>query len=71
MFTRKPGLQLEKFAINSAKRLLQHNLPISDIPSPIHSITSSARASTVAGVETKRLGGLEVDHDLEFRCPPL
>jgi hypothetical protein len=71
MFTRKPGLQLEKFAINSAKRLLQHNLPISDIASPIHSITSSARASTVAGVETKRLGGLEVDHDLEFRCPPL
>ena len=42
-------------------------VPISDIASPIHSITSSARASTVAGVETKRLGGLEVDHDLEFR----
>src|SRR4051794_10494254 len=28
MFTRKPRLQLEKFAINGAKRLLQHNLPI-------------------------------------------
>ena len=27
MFTRKPRLQLEKFAINGAKRLLQHNLP--------------------------------------------
>jgi hypothetical protein len=26
MFTRKPRLQLEKFAINGAKRLLQHNL---------------------------------------------
>src|SRR6185312_12356191 len=25
MFTRKPRLQLEKFAINGAKRLLQHN----------------------------------------------
>ena len=29
MFTRKPRLQLEKFAINGAKRLLQHNLPSS------------------------------------------
>ena len=28
MFTRKPRLQLEKFAINGAKRLLQHNRPI-------------------------------------------
>ena len=27
MFTRKPRLQLEQFAINGAKRLLQHNLP--------------------------------------------
>jgi hypothetical protein len=26
MFTRKPHLQLEKFAINCAKRLLQQNL---------------------------------------------
>jgi hypothetical protein len=32
MFTRKPRLQLEKFAINGAKRLLQHNLPSPDIP---------------------------------------
>src|SRR5712671_277933 len=31
MFTRKPRLQLEKFAINGAKRLLQHNLPQADI----------------------------------------
>jgi hypothetical protein len=31
MFTRKPRLQLEKFAINGAKRLLQHNLPRGDI----------------------------------------
>jgi hypothetical protein len=28
MFTRKPRLQLEKFAINGAKRLLQHNPPL-------------------------------------------
>ena len=33
MFTRKPRLQLEKFAINGAKRLLQHNLPIADMVS--------------------------------------
>ena len=33
MFTRKPRLQLEKFAINGAKRLLQHNLPGAVIPS--------------------------------------
>ena len=31
MFTRKPRLQLEKFAINGAKRLLQHNLPETDM----------------------------------------
>jgi len=31
MFTRKPRLQPEEFVINSAKRLLQHNLPIADI----------------------------------------
>jgi multidrug transporter EmrE-like cation transporter len=31
MFTRKPRLQLEKFVINGAKRLLQHNLPTTDI----------------------------------------
>jgi hypothetical protein len=32
MFTRKPGLQLEKFAINGAKRLLQHNRHFSAVP---------------------------------------
>jgi hypothetical protein len=31
MFTRKPRLQLEKFAINGAKRLLQHNRHEADI----------------------------------------
>jgi len=31
MFTRKPRLQLEKFAINGAKRLLQHNRHFSTI----------------------------------------
>jgi hypothetical protein len=35
MFTRKPRLQLEKFAINGAKRLLQHNLPRRDIAAAI------------------------------------
>ena len=46
MFTRKPRLQLEIFAMNGAKRLLQHNLPgtesctAADVPS---FMTSSAR----------------------------
>ena len=31
MFTRKPRLQLEKFAINGAKRLFQQNLPQGDM----------------------------------------
>ena len=31
MFTRKPRLQLEKFAINGAKRLLQHNRHKADL----------------------------------------
>ena len=35
--------------------------------SKLHSITSSARASSVGGtVEAERLGGLEVDHQLVF-----
>ena len=32
MFTRKPRLQLEKFAINGAKRLLQHNRHEAAVP---------------------------------------
>ena len=32
MFTRKPRLQLEKFAINGAKRLLQHNRHLTELP---------------------------------------
>ena len=33
-----------------------------------HSITSSARASSVGGtVEAERLGGPEIDHELDFR----
>ena len=31
MFTRKPHLQLEKFGINGAKRLLQHNRHLTDL----------------------------------------
>jgi hypothetical protein len=51
MFTRKPLLQPEKFAVDGAKRLLQHNLPLGDICTAtncnVYSITSSARASSV------------------------
>jgi hypothetical protein len=39
MFTRKPRLQLEKFAINGAKRLLQHNLPTADSCTAANSIS--------------------------------
>ena len=53
MFTRKPRLQLEKFVINGAKRLLQHNLPklaVSNRSNAApHSITSSARSMNEAG----------------------
>ena len=40
MFTRKPRIHLEKFAIDGAKRLLQHNLPQADMAP--YSITSLA-----------------------------
>ncbi len=57
MFTRKPRLQLEKFAINGAKRLLQHNLPKPAVSrcsklskrTSCYSITSSESASSFAG----------------------
>jgi hypothetical protein len=32
----------------------------------LHSITSSARASSIGGVDAERLGGFEVDDELEF-----
>ena len=32
MFTRKPRLQLEEFAINGAKRFLQHSRHSTDLP---------------------------------------
>ena len=41
MFTRKPRLQLEKFAINGAKRLLQHNLPVSEIF--VHTVSGASK----------------------------
>jgi hypothetical protein len=37
--TQKPRLQLETFAINGAKRLLQHNLPGADIRPHIAGLT--------------------------------
>ena len=39
-----------------------------ELAAPHHSITSSARASSVGGtVEAERLGGPEVDHQFELR----
>src|SRR3954467_14923334 len=50
MFTRKPRLQLEMFAMNGAKRLLQHNLPGADLAAhslaaliPITAVCTSSR----------------------------
>jgi hypothetical protein len=37
-----------------------------DERAPLHSITSSARASSIGGVDAERLGGFEVDDELEF-----
>ena len=36
---------------------------------PLHSITSSARASSVGGSEAEHLGRLEIDDQLELACP--
>jgi hypothetical protein len=38
MFTRKPRLQLEKFAINGAKRLLQQNRHEREVPTRITNV---------------------------------
>ena len=78
MFTRKPRLQLEKFAINGAKRLLQHNRPLAAV-----SRCSNMRVQKPglldhlvgAGEERWRhfeaecLGGFEIDRELVLgRC---
>ena len=70
MFIRKPRLQLEKFAINGAKRLLQHNLPqaaasrCSDMrvqkPELLDHLVGK-REQLVGDFEAERLSGLEVD----------
>ena len=41
MLTRKPRLQLKKFAINGAKRLLQHNRHFCDMPVTLADVRSS------------------------------
>ena len=65
MFTRKPRLQLEKFAINGAKRLLQHNLPIGDID-PRYSINSLASVSKLGGnAIPSAFAVLEIDNNLK------
>ena len=65
MFTRKPRLQLEKFAINGAKRLLQHNLPIGDID-PRYSNNSLASASKLGGnAIPSAFAVLEIDNNLK------
>jgi hypothetical protein len=59
MFTRKPRLQLEKFAINGAERLLQHNLPEPDfyvdriLRTPLSSVPP-CQFGSLAGLEHGR-----------------
>jgi hypothetical protein len=56
MFTRKPRLQLEKFAINGAKRLLQHNLPGGDIDSLARCKSFESSANVDRGAEDTATG---------------
>jgi hypothetical protein len=57
MFTRKPRLQLEKFAINGAKRLLQHNPSI-----------NGHQSSPLEGPLSAVCGRLRVDKDFLHVC---
>jgi hypothetical protein len=57
MFTRKPRLQLEKFAINGAKRLLQHNLPVADIEKATSRVPRGRRGSSPGAVAVGRRPG--------------
>ena len=60
MFTRKPRLQLEKFAINGAKRLLQHNLPQADLDLADAVLASlTCPAETLAAQSSSCLGILD------------
>ena len=51
MFTRKPRLQLEKFAINGAKRLLQHNRHLADLPTDVFEVRLQGRSGHSARVK--------------------
>jgi hypothetical protein len=61
MFTRKPLLQPEKFAVDGAKRLLQHNLPQAEISRRFDVWRRSAwRGKRSNGADRRRYGGFEL-----------
>ena len=64
MFTRKPRLQLEKFAINGAKRLLQHNRHIA--------APDVCGGTSAVGEGRHRIPGASVGQKTPTACgPPL
>ena len=64
MFTRKPRLQLEKFAINGAKRLLQHNRHIA--------APDVCDGTSAVGESRHRIPGASVGQKTPTACgPPL
>jgi hypothetical protein len=73
IFIPKSHLEPREFLISSAKRLLQHNLPLAtDAPQQKGSLfdhlvgTGDDRPWYC---EAKRLGGFKVDHQLKFGWP--
>ena len=66
MFTRKPHLQLEIFAMNGAKRLLQHNRPEGDIQAPFASTPNRDRLQ--AGAAPARRAEVLLDFKRRRGC---
>jgi len=70
IFTRKSRLQLGELLITSAKRLLQHNLPESDVSScsknPLFDHLVCQHEEIVRHFNPERFGGLEIDDEFEL-----
>jgi hypothetical protein len=74
MFTRKPSLRLEKFAMTCTKRLLQQNLPTADSCTAANERAWISLFDYLVGAEQDRswnvdadgLRSLQVDDELEL-----
>jgi hypothetical protein len=64
MFTQEPRLQLEKFAINGARRLLQHNRPQSGHRELVSTCSSSAKPNELSRRVFRPLGckNVKIEH---------